>query len=230
MTQTMTKLESRYPCPVCLGATLQKSAVNETPQLLIDHCVRCGGVWFDFGEVQQLRRCEPKVLWALVAEHGEVHRMQCHNCHALVARSAFECSQCRQPLRLDCPKCGDVMATGHHNGLRLDACTRCKGVWFDRHELDAIWRIELDAALQRRSALYASGQRASDASLVVLDALTFDPWLSYYGLQAVLHGGAGAAELLGGAGDLAAGAGEVVAEAASSVFETIVEIIGGIFG
>ena len=123
-----------------------------------------------------------------------------------------------------------VLVAGHHDGLRLDVCAHCKGVWFDRHELEAIWRIELDSALKRRARLYAAGQTTAEAPIVVLDALTFDPWLTYYGLEALVHGGAGTVELVRGAGEIASGAGEVVAEAASSVFETIVDIISGIFG
>ena len=226
----MTQLETRYPCPVCLGATLQKSVVIESPQLMIDHCPRCGGVWFDFGEVQQLRRADPKVLWELVAPHTEVHRMQCHKCQAYVERNESRCAGCGHANLLDCPKCGKALNVAYHSGLRLDACAHCKGVWFDRHELDEIWRIELDAALKRRSRMQAAGYTATDAPFVLLEALTYDPWLTYYGLHATGHVAGGVAEALSMAPDVAVGAGEAVAEAASSVFEVIVDIIGGFFG
>lgn len=226
----MTQLETRYPCPVCIGAMLQKSVIVENPMLAIDHCPRCGGVWFDYGEVQQLRRCEPKVLWELVAQHTHVHQMQCHDCHTHLSRNDAKCAACGRVNTLDCPKCGRAMHTESFDQLRLDACRDCRGVWFDRHELHAIWKIELDAVMKKRGALAKAGHTTRDGGFVLLDALAWDPWLTYYGAHAIGHGASAAGELLGSAPGAVMGAGEVVAEAAASVFETIVEIIGGIFG
>lgn len=226
----MTQLETRYPCPVCLGATLQKSVVIESPELKIDHCPRCGGVWFDFGEIQHLRRAEPKVLWELVAPHTEVHRMQCHHCSAYLQRTDPACAGCGSKNELQCPKCAAAMDVAYHEGLRLDACARCKGVWFDRHELDAIWRIELSTALKRRSRLQAAGDTAGDTSIVLLDALTWDPWLTFYGVHVAGDVIGGVASGLSNAPEIAAGVGGAVAEAAASVFEAIFSIIGDIFG
>jgi Zn-finger nucleic acid-binding protein len=225
----MTQLETRYPCPVCPGATLMKSVVREQPQLTIDHCARCGGVWFDYGEVQQLRRSEPKVLWELVAEQPHVHQMQCRECEAFVGRNDEKCAACGRQNQLDCPRCGQSLHVESYGEWRFDACTECRGVWFDRHELTAIWRMELTAAIEARQQRFSAGQNARDGGLVLLDALTFDPWLTFYGLRALSDVSAGA-DVLGAVPDVASGAGEVIAEAASSVFETIVEIMGGIFG
>ncbi|HEY0809635.1 MAG TPA: zf-TFIIB domain-containing protein [Longimicrobiales bacterium] len=226
----MTQLETRYPCPVCLGAKLQKTAIDEAPQLVIDHCPRCGGVWFDYGEVQQLRRCAPKVLWEIVAPHTEAHRMQCPDCHTYLGRDDVVCTNCRRLNVLTCPKCAQEMHVAFHEGIRLDACMSCKGVWFDRHELEHIWRIKLEAALQHRSRLQAAGENAVAAPIVLLDALTWDPWLAFYGIEAASHIGGAAVNVLGAAPEVLSGAGEVVTEAASSVFEAIVEFISGLFG
>jgi Zn-finger nucleic acid-binding protein len=216
----MTQLETRYPCPVCLGATLKKSMIAEHPRLTIDHCPRCGGVWFDYGEVQQLRRSEPKVLWELVAQREAVHQMQCHACQAFVGRSDEKCAGCGRANVLDCPKCGRQMAVEFYQGMRLDACTHCRGVWFDRHELDAIWRMEMTALQQARQQHLERGEHGA---FIVLDALMWDPITMFYGAHVL-------GEVAGAAPELVLGAGEVVAEAAGSVFETIVEIISGIFG
>ena len=80
------------------------------------------------------------------------------------------------------------------------------------------------------------GENAQLGSLVLLDALTYDPFLAFYGVQAAGHLVGGAAQAIahvpgalanvpGAVGGLAEAAGEV----ASSVFETIAEIIGGLF-
>jgi Zn-finger nucleic acid-binding protein len=51
----MTELQLKWSCPVCLGATLQKSTIRDNAPLTLDYCKRCGGIWFDHGEVQRLR-------------------------------------------------------------------------------------------------------------------------------------------------------------------------------
>jgi Zn-finger nucleic acid-binding protein len=226
----MTQLETRYPCPVCLGATLQKSVVKENPLLTIDHCARCGGVWFDYGEVQQLRRCEPKVLWELVAQHAHVHQMQCRGCQAYLSRNDHTCSGCGRKNELECPRCGRALHLEAYHDWRFDACTECRGVWFDRHELDAIWRIEVNALTEARQQKFAAGQATRDGGLVLLDALAFDPWLTFYGVHALGQVASGGVNVIGSVPEIAGGVGDVVAEAAGSVFETIAEIIGSIFG
>jgi Zn-finger nucleic acid-binding protein len=235
----MTELELRHPCPVCLGVTQEKlrfelpaaaKATTGRLELVLDHCARCGGVWFGHGEVQQLRRVDANLLWTRIARRTEVHRMQCHHCHAPVLRSASHCPNCRWNLALDCPICARTMNRVEQDGLRLDVCRTCKGVWFDHDELAAIWKLEATALLKRR-------QDSDPHAVVLLEALTFDPFLTYYGLSAAGHVAGGAIEALAHVpGALAnapgaiAGAAEAAGEVASSVFETIVELIGGLFG
>ena len=67
----MTELEARYPCPVCLGVQMVKTPVRPTRRgqsggVLLDHCERCGGVWFEAGEVQQMRQLRPELLWRAI--------------------------------------------------------------------------------------------------------------------------------------------------------------------
>src|SRR5690606_32826749 len=104
----------------------------------------------------------------------------------------------------------------------------CKGVWFDHDELTSIWKMEVDALVKRR------GSRAVDAAgdVMLLDVLLYDPFVMYYGIHAAGHAAGAAADAMAASGsvevigEVAGAAGEV----ASSLFETIVEIIGGIFG
>ena len=35
---------------------------------------------------------------------------------------------------MDCPKCKAKMETVNFNGIEVDRCTGCKGIWFDRGE------------------------------------------------------------------------------------------------
>ena len=225
----MTELQLKWSCPVCLGATLQKSTIRDSAPLTLDYCKRCGGIWFDHGEVQRLRRFKAEQLWQVVAQMEGVHRMHCHSCTALLERGADKCMDCGWVVELDCPSCGTPMQSAEYEGVRLDVCRKCRGVWFDRHELAEIWRMEFNAALQRRQ----HGNVAYGGAALV-DALTYDPFLMYYAAHAAGHvlsagaQGMGSAlpDVAGAASDIAGAAGE----AAASLFETIVDIIGGIFG
>ena len=236
----MKKMEARYRCPVCLGATLEKVRLTmpdarnaDVPELVLDHCPRCSGVWFDHGEVQQLRRVDPAELWSKIARQNEAHQMKCHNCHALLSRNEAKCPACDWRVQLNCPVCDRKMEIAVLGGLRLDVCKRDKGVWFDHAELADIWKLEVDAMVQqRRGALGDAGV----GSVVLLDALTYDPFLTYYGLQAAGYAIGGAAEVLSRAPDVLSHAPEAIAgladaagDVASSVFETIVDIISGLF-
>lgn len=221
----MPELQTRYPCPVCLGVKLEKACIAESTPLVVDHCARCGGVWFEQGEVQQLRKCEPHVLWSTIAQREGVYSMQCHQCHAFVSRAQKRCDACGWKIRLDCPVCQRTMEQAEHAGIHLDACRHCKGVWFDHDELAAVWRTEWQALARRRGALGTAG----DGSLIVLDALLYDPFAAYIGIHAAGHVIGGAMHAASNAPELLGGAASAASEVASSVFETIVEIISGIF-
>jgi Zn-finger nucleic acid-binding protein len=213
----MTKLEIRFPCPVCLGVTLQKSSIEGQAAFVLDHCTRCGGAWFDAGEVGRLRLASPEDLWQHIAQRDDVHAMQCHSCNTLLHRDQAHCNACGWRVTLDCPECNQPMETGSQAGVTLDACRRCKGVWFDHHELAAIWNTEFSAALERR------GTTAADAGGTVLEALAWDPFSTFYIAHAAGH-------VISGAASAAPAVAEAASEAAASLFETIVEIISGIFG
>lgn len=222
----MNPLETRYPCPVCLGVKMEKVAVANG--LALDHCARCGGVWFEAGEVQRLRKIDAAALWREIVQRDGVHAMQCHSCRTHMPRTDTSCSACGWNAELDCPVCDRAMRVADQDGMRLDYCTHCLGVWFDHDELTAIWKIEAGALVKRR------GSHPVDAAgdVILLDLLLFDPSVMYYGIHAAGHVAGAAGEALAGtgafeaAGEVAGAAGEV----ASSLFETVVEIIGGIFG
>ncbi len=45
---------------------------------------------------------------------------------------------------LTCPACGKTLVEVDRNGVLIDACPGCRGIWLDRGELDKL--IELEAA------------------------------------------------------------------------------------
>jgi len=121
------------------------------------------------------------------------------------------------------------MRQASHDMLTLDVCKRCKGVWFDHHELEAIWKLERDKLIARREGSKLA-RAAEDGSEVLFETLIWAPDLVFYGAHAAGHVVAATAQGLSHAPEVLAGAADVVGEAASSVFEVIVEIVAGIFG
>ena len=215
--------EPRWPCPVCLGVKMDKvrmdgSAAHGTPAgqpLILDLCSRCGGMWFELGEVQRLRRHRPEALRARVPVRDRKHRAQCHSCRAFLDRDSPFCGACGAKIQLACPACERPMLQVPRAGVTLDLCTKCKGVWFDHHELEAIWRMERGRVVAR-----SDGREGFDA---VAEALLWT------GPDVAVVGAVGAAQVAGAAAEAAPAFLEGVAEAAGNVFESLVEIVAGLF-
>ncbi|MDE2944065.1 MAG: zf-TFIIB domain-containing protein [Gemmatimonadota bacterium] len=220
--------ETRWPCPVCLGAKMEKTSLgtgagDASGPLTLDHCARCGGMWFELGEVQRLRSERPESLWSRIPAREERHRAQCHSCRAFVDRDAPECAACGAKTRLNCPACDTRMLQVRQSSLTLDICKRCKGVWFDHHELEAIWKMERDRLVARRGRDGAVARTADTGAGVLFETLFWAPDLVFVGAHVAGHAVAAAAEAAPAALD-------AVGDAAASVFEAILEIVGGIFG
>lgn len=204
--------EARLPCPVCLVAMEKATLGGATGALTLDHCTRCGGVWFGHGEVQQLGGRAPAELWAQIAPRADQVRPPCHGCGAPLDRDLPRCPACGHSSDLNCPVCDDVMTRQPTHALTLDACFRCRGIWFDHHELAAVWKLNVTEAARRHDRGTTGLAIGGD---VLMDAMIWTPGL-------VLHGAAGAAQV-GGA------AIEVVGSAAEGVFGAILDIISSLF-
>lgn len=40
---------------------------------------------------------------------------------------------------MNCPECDRPLTPEDHRGIELDVCGSCRGIWFDRGELEAYW-------------------------------------------------------------------------------------------
>jgi ribosomal protein L37AE/L43A len=43
---------------------------------------------------------------------------------------------------IKCPRCGNGLVEREFQNVKLDACTKCKGVWFDAGELELIMLLK----------------------------------------------------------------------------------------
>jgi Zn-finger nucleic acid-binding protein len=230
-------METRWPCPVCLGVAMRKTTVRGAGgEVTLDACPRCGGIWFERGEARQLARQQPEALWKEVPRRAEALRPPCHGCGAPLERDAERCPACGHGNVLRCPACDVEMERRAHGGLVLDLCRSCQGVWFDNAELSAIWRLNLAAATERASKRPGRGADAlATGGDVLLNALFWTPDLVIYGASAATHAVGAAAQTLGSvassgaAAEAATAAVDVVGEAAEGVFSMIADIIAGLF-
>lgn len=223
--------KTRYPCPVCLGVKLVKLKPAKESDLVVDYCKRCGGVWFDAGEVPLLRQCNAKAVATRITLRPDVHRMRCHGCGAAVGRNALQCQACSWHNVLECPGCRRPLVPMEREGLRIDICRQCRGAWFDNIELVTIWNAEVAALAERSHDTPTPAGVTADYFL--LDAVLWAPDIMYSGAYVagsaagtVIEAVPTVTELGSAAGSVIEGAGDV----AGSVFETIAEIIGGLFG
>lgn len=111
-------------CPTCRNAMI----TLELADVEIDHCVGCGGIWLDAGELELLMDDKGKAK-ALLASF----------------REAPPQAEAPRP----CPICDKRMAkivVGRAEPMLLiDKCRRGDGLWFDGGELqDVLDRAELD--------------------------------------------------------------------------------------
>jgi Zn-finger nucleic acid-binding protein len=209
-------IETRWPCPVCVGARMEKIHIRDKAgTLTLDTCPRCGGLWFERGEVGQLTTRKPSSLSSHVATRTDRVRPPCLGCHSPLDRDAEKCGVCGQRNVLHCPSCDREMERREHAGLILDFCRHCHGVWFDNAELSAIWRLKLADAVASRRQSGGVSDAAAIGGDVLLNAMFWTPDLVIYGGMA--------------AGQAAGAAVEVVGSAAGGVFEAVMEIISGLF-
>jgi Zn-finger nucleic acid-binding protein len=226
-------LEARLPCPVCLGVQMEKVQVGQGAGLLtLDHCTRCGGVWFEKGEPQRLTRFTPAQLAAVIPPRKAEAVTPCHGCSAPLDRDAERCAACGTENVLRCPACDRKMQRVTQDGVTVDVCARCKGVWFDHAELRHVWTLAVerwrpDGAGRGRNAVATGAD-------VLLESFFWAPGLTIHATGAAVEGIGAAAGALGsvsaeGAAHAALAGAEAVGGAAEGVFSFILELIGSIF-
>jgi Zn-finger nucleic acid-binding protein len=103
----------------CLKCTsvLDKARVEDVE---VDVCPACGGLWLDHGEVERLSR----------KMHGELERLR----RLLKTKSTPPAVP--SEVQTACPACTGPVKEVMLGDIHVDFCTRCKGLFLDRGELD----------------------------------------------------------------------------------------------
>ncbi len=114
-------MEKQYPCVGCLVQDeLPMQKIRCGPDLEVDRCRRCGGIWLDCGEFEKLIE-----LGSFYVDNLE---------------APAEAEPEINPERL-CPKCRvrlKVMRYDKMPEVEVDVCPKCGGLWCDAGELKAV--------------------------------------------------------------------------------------------
>ncbi len=120
-------------CPACHNAMV----VLELAEVEIDHCMECGGIWLDAGELEMLFDDADKAR-------------RCIQLFRIDSRSAEKPRPC--PI---CDKKMEKVIVGTEQPpLLIDRCRKGDGLWFDSGELqDVLARGQLDPESRIRKIL-----------------------------------------------------------------------------
>lgn len=67
----------------------------------------------------------------------------------LVGEKRKRLKRLRELHHMKCPKCGAGLTEIDYNGIKIDRCSSCEGVWLDTGELDAVADMARSAVLDR---------------------------------------------------------------------------------
>lgn len=108
-------------CPVCKEPML----VLELDEVEIDHCISCGGIWLDAGELELLLEGSDKKDNLL---------------------NSFRIDKASKEKPRRCPICLKKMekvlcGTSGDKKVLVDKCRRNDGIWFDEGELEEVIKM-----------------------------------------------------------------------------------------
>jgi Zn-finger nucleic acid-binding protein len=155
-------------CPVCKEVELQKLRPSQELELLLDHCERCGGMWFEPGEVRQLRLLAPEVLASRISLKKQLFAMPCPECGHPVTRNSGQCKACGHENTIACPRCHSELERVQSDVFTIDVCRACRGVWFDNIDLSAVWNLQFDETKGQKQDGSTSQSGSFDTVLAVL--------------------------------------------------------------
>ena len=112
--------EKKIECPRCWVELKEKEEEILGPNIRIDICPKCNGIWLDHGELKKMIK-DKEVTDYLTKDIG------------LKSRSP-----------LICPRCRNLMDLEKAENVEVDVCLYCKGVWLDAGELEGLKDVPKD--------------------------------------------------------------------------------------
>ena len=106
--------ERKYECHKCWVEMKKEEVETFGPNIIIDVCPKCNGIWMDKGELVKLLK-DRKMSNYLTKHIG---------------------TKSRSPMI--CPRCGNIMDIEKADDVEVDVCLTCGGVWLDSGELEEL--------------------------------------------------------------------------------------------
>jgi Zn-finger nucleic acid-binding protein len=126
----------------------------------IHHCYGCGGHWFDGGGLTELMGQRGLNFSDTTLDSKLEAPQKCRFCEGFSSPGADVCEACERPLWYRCPVDASTLYIINEEGVELDFCPSCRGLWFDRKELKELeQRYEVRASGGHR-AIPRSGTHA----------------------------------------------------------------------
>ena len=106
--------ERKYECHKCWVEMKKEEVETFGPNIVIDVCPKCNGIWLDKGELGKLLK--DRNLSNYLTKHIG--------------------TKSRSPMI--CPRCGNIMDIEKADDVEVDVCLTCGGVWLDSGELEEL--------------------------------------------------------------------------------------------
>ena len=141
-------------CPAC-GNELTPQNVNG---IILNACAHgCGGIWFDWPELNKFDAPQDPGSELLTLETGE-------------------CPMLNQSRRYSCPHCDDIVMARHFisipEDVLIDECPSCGGFWLNGDELDDLRQNPEGVLCDSGPAKFSEpGQATQDAQTQRMDRL-----------------------------------------------------------
>ena len=107
-------------CPVCKNAMI----TLELEDVEIDHCIDCGGIWLDAGELELLLGD---------TQHAE-QLLNSFKVDSDCAEKPRKCPICRKKMQ-------KIIVGLTEPALLIDKCAKGHGLWFDQGELQDVLKV-----------------------------------------------------------------------------------------
>ncbi len=110
-------------CPKCFKTDLIQV---EEQGIELDYCQKCGGIWFDQGELQHLIEKKVQLTFDQIKKE--------------------ETPLMEDFKEANCPRCSILMSKAPDRdiaNLTIDQCSQCDGVWLDGGEFNRLSKEEI---------------------------------------------------------------------------------------
>ncbi len=174
--------KAQMSCPTC-RVGLVEFEFRHSPGIKLDGCPQCKGIWVDEGELRAIYRritgetpatTQPDARQKAQQAMGFLTNVECPGCKQPNPTASKVCWACGAMLEgkrgFVCPRCDKPLSGGVYDGLRLDTCKACGGVWLDAHEFPVLMqrsptqlkqleqtlgqaKVNMDAVLETRNVL-----------------------------------------------------------------------------